>query len=126
MPNIAIDTATSDMWYHMMTLKTRVRTISSISVALATMPNPKRKLLRTIASPSITAGGCSLDDRVESNREQPSAGGDRRPDEKIISEARQGRTLHVTHRVPASRARAGSGPRSGGPPAPTGPGPLQH
>jgi hypothetical protein len=45
------------MWYHMMTLNTRVRTISSINVALATKPNPKRKLLRTIGSPSVTAAG---------------------------------------------------------------------
>jgi hypothetical protein len=39
-PNIAIDMAIKAKWYHMVTLKMRVKRISCISVARATMNRP--------------------------------------------------------------------------------------
>ena len=40
MPNIATDMATNAKWYHMVTLKIRVRTISYITVASVTRKRP--------------------------------------------------------------------------------------
>ena len=41
MPNIATEIATNAKWYHMVTLKIRVRRISYISVERATKASPK-------------------------------------------------------------------------------------
>ena len=41
MPNMATEIATNAKWYHIVTLKMRVRTISYITVASATKNSPR-------------------------------------------------------------------------------------
>lgn len=61
MPNMAMEIATNAKWYHMVTLKMRVRTISYITVASATKKSPRyvvavgsRSVFTRVRAPLLT------------------------------------------------------------------------